>query len=85
MHTPVYTDIHQYAPNILPKFFTIFNIRDRLQTTINVMGDTVAAAVVAKYSRNDFPYRIPGENVNSGEILENFPKGILRETEETNL
>ena len=64
----------------------ILLLRDRLQTTINVMGDTYSAAVVAKYSQNDFADERSYESDDSLEYFENSAsKDILPETEETNL
>ncbi|XP_028406937.1 excitatory amino acid transporter 1-like [Dendronephthya gigantea] len=52
---------------------------DRLRTVINVMGDTVTAAVVAKYSQNDFAE----DNFQSLEVCKNLPGETSPESEET--
>ena len=64
-------------------YIAIFS-RDRLQTTINVMGDTFAAAVVAKYSQDDFVEEKP-HSADSVELFENLAKDVLPDSEETNL
>ena len=49
------------------------------------MGDTFAAAVVAKYSQNDFVDERPHKNADSVELFENMSKDVLPDSEETNL
>ena len=49
------------------------------------MGDTFAAAVVAKYSQNDFADQVQHESVSSLALFENRSKDCLPESEETNL
>ncbi|CAB4025146.1 sodium:dicarboxylate symporter [Paramuricea clavata] len=58
---------------------------DRLRTTINVMGDTFAAAVVAKYSQKDFAEERPHDNSDSLELFDNLANDVVPESEETNL
>ena len=59
--------------------------RDRLRTTINVMGDTFAAAVVAKYSQKDFAEERPHGSSDSLELFDNLANDVVPESEETNL
>ena len=49
------------------------------------MGDTYSAAVVAKYSQNDFADEKSHKSVDSLELFETLSKDILPESEETNL
>ena len=49
------------------------------------MGDTFAAAVVGKYSRNDFANEEQHESVSSLALFENKAKECLPESQETNL
>ena len=49
------------------------------------MGDTFAAAVVEKHSRNDFEDQEQHESVSSLALFENKAKECLLESEETNL
>ena len=72
-------------------FSTTYNIyiislfRERLRTVINVMGDTICAAVVAKYSQNDFVGEKPHENDDPLESSENLSKDTLAQSEEIHL
>lgn len=50
-----------------------------MRTTVNVIGDTVAAAVVAKYSQNDFAGENSLESENtilSYRIILDFPSSF---------
>ena len=45
----------------------LFFLRDRFQTTVNVLGDTFAAAIVGKYSQNDLKFEENSTNTNKCE------------------
>jgi hypothetical protein len=49
------------------------------------MGDTICAAVVAKYSQNDFVGEKPHENDDPLESSENLSKDTLAQSEEIHL
>ena len=59
-----------------------FSIRDRAQTTINVLGDTYAAAIVGKYSVDDLKEETKSGSVETQNDMENTVKNFGSESNE---